>query len=118
MTAQFSGIKRFVLWDYPRATWQSDVMVALILLFIFLTPRELFRDQPRENQLVRLPAQQGSAVFWVDPQSLQSVGESERPARVESMLRSQHKVREPVIHIEPIFDSEREVKGYMAYTKR
>ena len=42
-TGQASGFKRFILWDYPRASWQYDVMVALILAFIFLTPREVFR---------------------------------------------------------------------------
>ena len=31
-----NGLKRFVLWDYARATWQYDVMVAIILAFIFL----------------------------------------------------------------------------------
>ena len=42
-----SGLKRFILWDYRRASWQYDVMVALILIFLFATPRELFRDQPK-----------------------------------------------------------------------
>ena len=41
------GLKRFILWDYPRASWQYDVMVGVILAFIFLTPRSWFRDQPR-----------------------------------------------------------------------
>ena len=42
-----SGFKRFILWDYARASWQYDVMVGIILAFIFLTPRDWFRDQPR-----------------------------------------------------------------------
>jgi hypothetical protein len=42
-----TGLKRFILWDYPRAGWQYDLMVGLILAFIFLTPRDWFRDQTR-----------------------------------------------------------------------
>ena len=43
-------LKRFILWDYPRASWQYDVMVGIILAFIFLTPREWFRDQRSEER--------------------------------------------------------------------
>ena len=113
-----SGIKRFVLWEYPRASWQYDVIVGLILAFIFLTPRETFRDQPRASNIVRLPAEHGSNVFWVEPDLLESLPENERARRVENVLRSRFGRRETVAHIEPIFGAEREIKGYMAYTKR
>ena len=33
----WTGVRRFLLWDYPRAGWQYDVMVVLILAFIWLT---------------------------------------------------------------------------------
>src|ERR1035438_1611358 len=33
-------LKRFILWEYPRASWQYDVIVAIILAFVFLTPRD------------------------------------------------------------------------------
>ncbi len=34
-------LKRFILWDYPRATWQYDVMVGIILVFVMLTPARM-----------------------------------------------------------------------------
>jgi len=37
----------FLWWSYPRGSLEYDIMVAIILAFIFLTPRHLFRDQPR-----------------------------------------------------------------------
>ena len=58
-------MKRFILWDYKRASWQYDLMVALILAFTFFTPREWFRDQPRGGSVVMLPAEHGSSVFWL-----------------------------------------------------
>jgi hypothetical protein len=41
-----AAIYRGLFWTYERGTWQYDIMVALILAFIFLTPREWFHDQP------------------------------------------------------------------------
>lgn len=47
-------VKGFLLWRHERASWQYDVMVALILLFVFLTPARFFHDQPVYNpHLVR-----------------------------------------------------------------
>ncbi len=37
----------FLWWSYPRGSLEYDVMVAIILAFIFLTPARVFRDQPR-----------------------------------------------------------------------
>lgn len=31
-------LQGFVLWSHPRGSWQYDVMVALIVLFVLFTP--------------------------------------------------------------------------------
>lgn len=116
-SGKMSGIKRFLLWDYARASWQYDLMVGLIVAFIFLTPRDFFGDQPRASNVVRLPAEHGAGVFWVEPDLLLSVPEAERGAKVEQMLKARFGKRESVVRLEPITGSEREIKGYMAYTK-
>ena len=43
-----AAIYRGFFWTYERGTWQYDVMVVLILAFIFFTPRSWFRDQPTD----------------------------------------------------------------------
>ena len=110
-------LKRFLLWDYPRASWQYDVIVALILMFIFLAPREIFKDQPSASTIVRLPSEQGMSVFWVEPELLETVPEPQRGSTVAQMLKSRYGKRESVVRLEPIFGSEQEVKGYMAWTR-
>ncbi len=115
-SGETSALKRFLLWDYARATWQYDVMVALILAFVFLTPREMFRDQPREVDIVRLPTDHGSNVFFVEPELLNSVAETERGARIQRELRSRFRQRDTVVRVEPILGGEQEVRGYMVYT--
>ena len=37
---------RSVFWVYERGSWQYDVILAVILAFIFLTPRSVFNDRP------------------------------------------------------------------------
>ena len=40
-------LSRTIFWSYERGTWQYDVAVALILVFVLLTPRSWFHDQPQ-----------------------------------------------------------------------
>lgn len=37
---------RSIFWRYERGSWQYDVICAVILAFIFLTPRSWFHDRP------------------------------------------------------------------------
>ncbi|HVB85738.1 MAG TPA: hypothetical protein VNK23_03615 [Candidatus Dormibacteraeota bacterium] len=48
------ALGRVFFWSYDRMTWQYDVMVALILAFLFLTPRHWFHDQPRAAVIVQV----------------------------------------------------------------
>jgi len=116
-SANMSAIKRFLLWDYARATWQYDLMVALILAFIFLTPREFFRDQPRASNIVRLPSTAGESAFLVEAELLESLPEAQRGPTVEGLLKGRFGRRENVVQIEPIFGTERETRGYIVHTR-
>lgn len=40
-------IKKIFLWTYERNTWQWDTLCALILVFIFLTPKSWFSGSER-----------------------------------------------------------------------
>src|SRR3981081_3394487 len=46
-----AGIKRILyrtfFWSYERGTWQYDVAVILILIFVLLTPAKWFHDEPQ-----------------------------------------------------------------------
>jgi hypothetical protein len=42
-------LARTFLLSYERGTWQYDVAVALILVFVLLTPRNWFRDKPQSG---------------------------------------------------------------------
>jgi hypothetical protein len=109
-------MKRFLLWDYRRASWQYDLMVGVILAFIFLTPREFFRDQPRPASIVMVPTGPNSGAFWIEP-DLISGDESQRFAQAGALLKNYKGKKHELERLETILDAEQEVKGYMAFTK-
>lgn len=107
-------LKRFILWDFPRASWQYDVMVGIILAFIFLTPRAWFNDQPRIPDASEiLPGQ-----YFVPPKVLSEVPEDQRAARLTQVLQARRAGRRLVFaRVEPILNSEGELQGYMAFAR-
>jgi hypothetical protein len=114
--------KKFILWDFPRASWQYDVIVAIILAFVFLTPRDWFRDQPRiphASSISLLPSENGSTVFFVNTQMLAGIAENQRIEKLSRELQSRMSNRRlHVTRVEPILDSEGELQGYMAFTRQ
>jgi hypothetical protein len=96
-------------------------MVAIILAFIFLTPREWFRDQPRiprASNIAMLPSENGSEMYLIDPELLSGIPESQRIAKLAEILKVRTGKKQSVLRVQPIYDtSENELKGYMAFTK-
>ena len=113
-------LKRFILWDYARASWQYDVMVGIIVAFIFLTPRDWFRGQPRIPRASGFarPAENGGNVLFVDPEVLAGVPEPQRLGRLRTFLATQPATAKVnVTRVEPILDAEGELQGYMAFVR-
>ncbi len=109
--------KRLIFWDFPRATWPYDVVVALILAFIFVTPREWFRDQPRAATVVLLSSSHGTQRVFIATELLQATPEPSRPARAEKLIHQRTGKSWRVVRVEPIRDEEeQELKGFIAYT--
>ena len=69
-------IRSFILWSHERGTIQYDVMVTLILLFVFFSPRFInFNDQPVERNphptAVRVYPMGKELVYEVDSVAVQ-----------------------------------------------
>lgn len=114
------AVKRFILWDYERATWQYDLMVGLILAFIFLTPREWFRDQPRIPQASRISLPRGGhgeVVYWLEAELFAGVPAEDRHRKAVEILSSRNGRKLGLHSLEPVVDSENEIKGYVAFAK-
>ena len=114
-------LKRFILWDYRRGSWQYDMMVGIILAFIFLTPRDGFGDRPRipkASSMSILPSEHaGDASLWT-PDCYRKTPENQRIAKLTDLLQSRMSdSRLSVTRLKPILDSEGELQGYMAFAR-
>lgn len=107
------AIGKLVFWDHSRGSWQYDVMVGLILAFIFLMPREIFRDQPKPPNIVIL-----RGGYWIEPQLLAGAPQNQLLSRATELVNKRYKTHAAVASVEPIYDEdEQEIKGYMAFTR-
>jgi hypothetical protein len=122
-------LKSYLFWTYERGSLHYDVMVTLILLFIFLSPRFInYRDRP----LYQLPSQimvendgSGGLIYQVKmsdvEQSLQHVSGKTDDLRTRRALR---RLIEPIagdVLIEsftPISDSSGAVTAYRVMAHR
>jgi hypothetical protein len=71
-------IKGFILWSHERGTIQYDVMVTLILLFVFFSPRVInFNDRPVErnphpSDIIVSPDGSGGIVYQIQGKAIQT----------------------------------------------
>lgn len=102
--------KKILFWTYGRTTWQYDVLCALILAFIFLTPKTQFTSElPRPAGHQIPPVANTLLLTWPDgkpatPPDTQTV---ERRAR-QLAGRSDARVRA----VRPVTDAAGTVIAY------
>lgn len=106
-----------VFWNFARASWQYDIVVGLILIFIFLTPRDWFHDQPKASSVVLMSSLHGSNRVFIATDLLETVPDNQRSSRAEALIRQRTGKSWHVVRVEPIRDeAEQEIKGFIAYT--
>jgi hypothetical protein len=49
MRSFWRRVGRIIFWSYERGTWPYDVMVVAIVLFVLVTPRRWFHDEPQAS---------------------------------------------------------------------
>ena len=123
MTGIWRTIRDYIFWSYERGTIQYDVMVTLILLFVFLSPKVInFKDKPVEHNPHRtgvavVPDGQGGLIYQIDAAAV--VGAGDAAIRGELM-----KVIEPIsgevsiTKIEPVRDGSGHVLSYKVWVAR
>jgi hypothetical protein len=120
-------IRDYIFWSYERGTIQYDVMVTLILLFVFLSPQLInFKDKPVEHNphrigVVVVPDGQGGLIYQIEAAAVvsQIVGKDDTAIRSELL-----KVIEPIsgevsiTKIDPIRDGSGRVLNYRVWVAR
>lgn len=85
-------IRGFILWSHERGTIQYDVMVTLILLFLFASPYWInFRDKPVERNPHRtgvsvVPDGQDGLIYQIDGRAVQEKDEADIRSQLLSII--------------------------------
>jgi len=123
MTDIWRTIRGYILWSYERGTIQYDVMVTLILLFVFLAPVWInFKDKPIERNphptgVMVTPDPGGGFIYQIEGSAVS--------ARDDAAIREQLlRVIEPIsgevsiTKIEPARDKSGKVLSYRVWVQR
>lgn len=88
----WSTIRSYILWSHERGTVQYDVMVTLILLFVFFSPRLInFKDKPVEYNpraagVLVTPDGQNGFIYQIDAKGVQGKDDDTIRAELLSII--------------------------------
>jgi hypothetical protein len=116
---------RVLFWSYERGSWPYDVMVVAIVMFVLLTPRSWFNDQPQmgapasgaQVQLLDENSSTDIRVYRVEARLLAP------PKRTPELEQETHEILSrnvqelkghtfQIVQIEPVRGADGEVLGY------
>ena len=123
MNRVWSTIRGYILWSYERGTIQYDVMVTLILIFVFFSPYWInFNDKPIDRNpqhtgVVVTPDGKGGIVYQIEARAI----DGKNDAAIRSQLLS---VIEPISgevsisNYEAVRDGSGKILAYKVWVER
>src|SRR5271157_922587 len=95
MGAIWRTIRGYILWSYERGSLHYDIMVTLILLFVFVSPYFInFKDKPVERNphltgVVVIPGEKGEFIYQIEASAVNT-------AAGQDVRRQLEKIIEPI----------------------
>ena len=123
MNAIWRTIRGYILWQYERGTLHYDIMVTLILIFIFVSPRVInFNDKPiarkpHPTEVVVSANAEGNLLYQVEATAISS---SDGQSVHDQLLH----IIEPIsgavsiVSYEVVSDKKGKVQSYKVLAKR
>jgi len=121
-------LSRTFFWSYDRGTWQYDLAVILILVFVLLTPRIWFHDKPESGgpavpgQVELLSATADAQTYRVDLRALapptKLALQSDLRTALQGSLPELRTTNFSISRIEPIKDARGTVIAYRVEIRR
>jgi hypothetical protein len=122
-------LSRTFFWAYERGTWQYDLAVILILVFVLLTPRAWFQDQPQvgmpavPGQVMLVDAEGTHQTFRVDARILAPpiqtpALENDLHNALQKALPELNNGHFSILKIEPVRDAQGAVIAYQVDIKQ
>jgi len=123
MNGIWGTIRSYIFWQHERGTLHYDVMVTLILIFVFASPYWInFNDKPaprnlNQTDVVVTTNAQGGLLYEI---SASAISPGDEQSVRDQLLR----VIEPIsgtvsiVKVEPIPDRKGKVQSYRVWAKR
>ena len=123
MNAVWRTIRSYILWQHERGTLHYDIMVTLILIFVFFSPRVInFNDKPvpRDPHLtdvVVTPDAQGGLFYQISASAIV-------PGDDQSVRNQLLHIIQPIsgeitiVNYEGVPDRKGQVQGYRVWVRR
>lgn len=122
MSRMWSTIKSYLFWTYERGSFHYDVMVTVILLFIFVAPRFVdFKDQPagqhsHPNEIVVTADPNQGYIYQADAAAVDAQDAAMVKANFVRLLQPMLG-QVTISRIEPVRDAVGHIVAYRAWIK-
>jgi hypothetical protein len=130
MNAVWRTIRSYVLWQHERGTLHYDIMVTLILIFVFFSPAWInFNDKPvprdpHPSDVLVSPDGSGGLIYQIDSSAIDASA-LKAGSDNDNVLRDQLlRIIEPIsgkvsiVKYDPISDRKGRVQSYRVWVKR
>jgi len=123
MGAIWRTIRGYILWSYERGSLHYDIMVTLILLFVFVSPHLInFKDKPVERNphltgVVVIPGEKGGFIYQIQASAVNT-------AAGEDVRRQLEQIIEPIsgavniTNVETIKDPAGHTQSYKVWVEK
>ena|SRR5215470_2755010 len=123
MSAVWRTLRGYILWSYERGTLHYDIMVTLILLFVFVSPYYInYKDKPVERNphpigLAIIPDQQGGFIYQIPAGAVDAKSDADISAQLQRII-------EPVsgavtiTKYEPVKDPRGRLQSYKVWVEK
>ena len=92
MGAIWRTIRGYILWSYERGSLHYDIMVTLILIFVFVSPRLInFKDKPVERiphltGVVVVPGAKGELIYQIQTSAVNASAGGDVRRQLEQII--------------------------------
>jgi len=123
MGAVWRTIRSYILWSYERGSLHYDIMVTLILLFVFISPHVIeFKDKPVERNPISagvliIPDKSGGFICQIPATAVKDGAGADISPQLERII-------EPIsgavsiVKYEPVKDAKGHTQSYKVWVNK
>lgn len=123
-SAVWRTLRSYVLWSYERGSFHYDVMVTLILLFVFFTPYWInYKDKPIERNphptgVSVLPDTEGGFLYQIEGAAVNARDDAEIREQLLGIIEPIAGGAVSITRYQAVKDSKGRISSYKVWVQR